>query len=215
MRCGHIFCNHFQGKRYEPVQRSRINNSCSVSLPSGLTREQELTYAAFTLQQQTENTKYIHFPIFASHLRTDWKNPRDKIRLNALCEAAYASKEPTENPPPHPPHSETRPNAFREAARQPWKRGTPPPVVKQSRRMQPRFHLQQESNSHVAIAKRAIARLNDYDKTMKPAIDAVNLAKEGRDANPGAAAIEKDLSHAEERRAVAVSRDPRLARGRA
>lgn len=83
--------------------------------------------------------------------------------------------------------------------------------MKQSRRIQPGFHLQQESNSHVAIARRAIARLDDYDRTMKPAINAVKLAREGRDANPGTARVVKDLGAAKEPVHVAASRDPRLA----
>lgn len=88
--------------------------------------------------------------------------------------------------------------------------------MKQSRRIQPVFHLQQESNSHVAIARRAIARLNDYDRTMKPAIEAVKLAREGRDAisgaaNPGTARLVENLGAAKEPVHVAASRDPRLA----
>jgi len=57
--------------------------------------------------------------------------------------------------------------------------------------------------------------LNDYDKTMKPAIDAVHLAKEGKDVGSCAPGIAKGLSTLEQQNVVAASRDPRLARGNA
>lgn len=54
---------------------------------------------------------------------------------------------------------------------------------------------------------------------MKPAIEAVKLAREGRDAisgaaNPGTARLVKNLGAAKEPVHVAASRDPRLAQRR-
>lgn len=151
--------------------------------------------------------------IFGIQHRTETQSTRDKIRLNALCEAANTPNTPT-TASDRGPHPEPRPKDFREAGRQTWQRNTPAPVMKQSRRAQPIFHLQQESNSHVAIARRTIARLKEYDKTMKPGIDFVSHASEGKAPKSSVTMQAGGLSAAVEQTTVDASRDPRLARSR-
>ena len=65
----------------------------------------------------------------------------------------------------------------------------------------------QESNSKVAIAKRTIALLDEYDTATKPMIEAVNRAKEGRGHLPTAGSAKDVGSKLPENER---SRDPRL-----
>jgi len=94
-----------------------------------------------------------------------------------------------------------------------WKQGEPIPLVKTSRKTTPNILLAQDETSKMAIAKRAVARLEEYDAATKPLIEAVNLAKEGRGFGSGGGdGGGRGMGRGEgERGMVERSRDPRLA----
>ncbi|KAL6720192.1 hypothetical protein ACLMJK_002113 [Lecanora helva] len=134
----------------------------SDPLPPRLNEEQQLALAAYNLENQYEET-------------------RDKIRLFHLCAAHYASPTP---PLQHPaPHSQSSrpPPTFREAARSIPKPDAPIPTVRTTRKPQPPvFHIQ-EDNTKLAIAKREIRCLEEYEIANRGLIEALKAAREGGD----------------------------------
>ncbi|KAL2041672.1 hypothetical protein N7G274_005456 [Stereocaulon virgatum] len=115
--------------------------------PQGLDREQKLAFVAYDIEQHEQAMK-------------------DKIRAHGLCEKEQADSELVANAFVQPSWQEPGPKALHAGIRSAWKRHGPKPVVKSSRRSQPTFHLQPK-NDHVGVAKRAVARLDNYKQHLQ------------------------------------------------
>ncbi|KAK3169869.1 hypothetical protein OEA41_009253 [Lepraria neglecta] len=153
----------------------------------------------------------------AYNLEQHEQNMKDKIREQGLCEKEYADSEAVANPFIQPSRQEPGPYALHAGIRSAWKRHGPKPVVKTSRRSQPTFNLQPK-NDHVGVAKRTVARLDDYEQNLQPAMNAVCQARNGPAMGGSGGAPTPIVSGSADPRlggpvgSYDASRDPRLRR---
>ena len=143
---------------------------------------------------------------------------RDKLREIAMSEMEYAEKDAAENPllqSRQEPHQ----NAFQLALRSNCKRQIKSkPVVRRKQRSQPIFHVR-TTIDHIGVAKKAVARFDEYGRQLKPTLDVVYQIRDGRTQGHLASPVDIPMldtlnPHAPPQDAPNVhydaSRDPRL-----
>ncbi|KAL9637468.1 MAG: hypothetical protein Q9164_002167 [Protoblastenia rupestris] len=95
---------------------------------------------------------------------------RDNIRLIAVYEKERSiSRAEGDQPRSLYPSEDPRPDSFKSAIRQQWRRSKTKPTIKQNPRSQS-FFGQPNTSGQTGVAKRAVARLENHEKLIGPVL---------------------------------------------